>query len=273
MLDPSAVAAYTGPAIDHDAQGVTVAAHPCLAPHITRYRVCLPGDMPAQQIIVPTASATLVYAIGGGRSHGGLRGVGTRAVDIAAYARRFELLVLIEFSPAGLYPFLGLPQADLLDASFAFADLDTALDAGITEAIEASDTIGALAAALDALWLSRLHTAAPHPAFAQAMAQLTATGGRADGRALAQSVFYSEKQLGRLFRLHLGASAKTYGRILRLRGALPQLAPGGPPLDQVAAQAGYWDASHLARDLARLCGVTPGQYARQMSFFYNDPSK
>lgn len=273
MLTLECLQAYVGPALLRDASQVILAPHALLSPYISHYHISQPADMPPTQIIVPSVSNTLVYAIAGNAAYGGLRGVNTRPVDIAGYARRFDLLVLIEFHPAGLYPFLGFGQDALLDASFGFMEVDRTLDAQILHALESVGDVAALHAQLDAIWLARLDTATPHTAFLCAMARLAASGGQVGSRELAQSVFYSEKQLGRLFRQHLGTGIKTYGRILRMRRALFRIERGGARLAKVAQETGYYDEAHLLHDLSDLCGITPQDYLLRMSDFYNDPFK
>lgn len=273
MLERHAIAAYSGPALLRDVDHVFIQPHPLLAPYLSGYMVSAPHTMPAQQIIIPSASATLVYAIGESSLYGGLRGVNTKPKDIAGYARQFDLLVLIEFHPAGLYPFLGIGQSEMLDTSFGFSEIDTALNREISCAIEAATDIEGLIAALDAIWLARLGTGAIHPAFQQAHADLLAAGGQISSGALAASVYYSEKQLGRLFRQHLGAGVKTYARILRMRSALRRIEQGGSTLAGIAQATGYYDEAHLLHELEALCGVSARTYCREMSLFYNDPFK
>jgi AraC-like DNA-binding protein len=93
---------------------------------------------------------------------------------------------------------------------------------------------------------------APGPAVADA---LRAGGGPGGVRRLARDLGVSERQLHRRCLAHFGYGPKTVQRVLRFQGALA-LARAGRPLAAVAAEAGYADQAHLARDVRALAGTT-----------------
>ncbi|MEU0936843.1 helix-turn-helix domain-containing protein [Embleya sp. NPDC059267] len=76
----------------------------------------------------------------------------------------------------------------------------------------------------------------------------------ADIAAIAAEVNLSERQLHRRSLTAFGYGPKTLGRVLRLDRAL-DLARGGLPAARVAADAGYADQAHFARDVKALAGV------------------
>ena len=63
-----------------------------------------------------------------------------------------------------------------------------------------------------------------------------------------------ERRLHRRCLDAFGYGPKTLARILRMNRALA-LARGGTPFATVAAQAGYADQAHLARDVKDMAGV------------------
>lgn len=71
---------------------------------------------------------------------------------------------------------------------------------------------------------------------------------------LAHAVGVSERQLHRRALAAFGYGPKTLGRVLRMREAL-QLATRGVPFAQVAAETGYADQAHLAREVRALAGL------------------
>jgi AraC-like DNA-binding protein len=71
---------------------------------------------------------------------------------------------------------------------------------------------------------------------------------------LARSLGYSERQLSRRCRQHVGYGPARLRRVLRLQRALA-LRRDGVPTSDAAASAGYADASHLHRDARALAGA------------------
>jgi AraC-like DNA-binding protein len=83
----------------------------------------------------------------------------------------------------------------------------------------------------------------------------------------------SERQLERRFRGRVGVSPKQFARLARFERAVAvakALPPGAtrtvgddpatvPSLSAIAQRAGYYDQSHLAREVRQFAGVTPGQ--------------
>lgn len=275
MIALKDVQRYQGPALIRGPGSVYVAPHPLLSPYIANYTVTCPshGAMADDYTILPTASATLSYAIGNNAVTGGLRGINTKAVTVGSHANQFETLLLIEFHPAGLYPLIRIPQSELLDASFAFAHLSAQLNQEILDAVNAAEGIHSLKSRLDRLFLSRLADAAIHPSLLNAVKVIMDMHGAVSGHALSQTVFLSERQLERIFMQHLGTGVKTFSRIVRVNHSLHLLQAADGSISGLAAEAGYHDQSHFIRDFQALCGITPQGYLKRMSVFYNDAFK
>ncbi|MEF9879914.1 MAG: AraC family transcriptional regulator [Clostridia bacterium] len=45
------------------------------------------------------------------------------------------------------------------------------------------------------------------------------------------------------------------------------------PLAYLAQESGFYDQAHFIREFKEVCAVTPGDYRRSMSDFYNEPLK
>ena len=78
----------------------------------------------------------------------------------------------------------------------------------------------------------------------------------------AEAVGYSERQLHRRCLAAFGYGPKTLARVLRMRRAL-RLAEDGRPLSGVAADAGYADQAHLAREIRALAGAPVSELVRR----------
>ncbi len=275
MITKESVRQYAGPALMRGPSYVYIPPHPALAPYIANYTFTCPvaGEMPDQYTIMPTASATLVYAAGSSAVVDGLRGVNTRASAVGAYANRYPLLFLIEFHPGGLRPLLGLPQSELVDTSVPLSAIDARLHGRILEALLASRGVADLKDSVDRILLSALERAEIDPTVALAQHLIRASLGGISARALSREVFYSEKHLNRLFREHIGTGIKTFARIVRVNHALRLLETEGGNMASVASLAGYFDQPHFIHDFQALCGVNPQAYLDKKSIFYNDRFK
>lgn len=81
---------------------------------------------------------------------------------------------------------------------------------------------------------------------------------------LAEHVALSPYYLLRVFRAEVGMPPYTYLESVRIRRA-QRLIEAGKPLAEVAAEAGFSSQSHLTHRFKQIIGVTPGQYAQQLS--------
>jgi AraC-like DNA-binding protein len=159
---------------------------------------------------------------------------------------------------------LGIDAEELRDEALdahdawgrAGAELEARL-AGCNEPVEAARSlVAALARRLDA---------APQldPAVRGAVAALEREGARV--AEVGRDLFLSERQLRRRFLRDVGIAPSAYVRVARLHRllALAPRTPAGTTLARLAAEAGYSDESHLARDVRDLAGVTPTVLLRE----------
>jgi AraC-like DNA-binding protein len=167
-------------------------------------------------------------------------------------------IVGARFWPGAASPLLGVPADELVDQIVPFGDVPG----------EASDLAARLAEApgpetvlqVLQLGLVRLQARIPPPDSLVAEAVRRLMPWRPTGISqLTEDLAISESQLRRRFLTQVGLAPKTLQRTLRFQGylALAQAgAPGGRVAD-LAAEVGYADHAHLARECLRLTGQTP----------------
>ena len=255
-----------------DKNNLVVAPHKLLYPFIANYTFTNPRNMPDGQAVLPTASTSLVCAIRNNGIVNSLRGVNIKPVTISGYARQFDFMFLIEFHSAGLYPFLKIDQNLLADDSFLLEELSKELNQEITEAYCRSNNIGNLKQYLDMILLSRLDNTAVNPTFNCAIQKVLKSRGTIPIRELAGDVYYSEKQLNRLFQKHVGTGIKTFTRIVRMKNAV-DLFQDQISISKLIEITGHYDYAHFLHDFKDIYGITPKECMSMMSLFYNDPFK
>jgi AraC-like DNA-binding protein len=91
--------------------------------------------------------------------------------------------------------------------------------------------------------------------------RLLSTGGAATVASLAGEVGWSRRHFTNQFRAEYGLPPKMIARVLRFEQARALLVrPDRPSLARVAAECGYADQAHLARDWRELAGSSPSAW-------------
>ncbi|HMR30315.1 MAG TPA: helix-turn-helix domain-containing protein [Geminicoccaceae bacterium] len=171
----------------------------------------------------------------------------------------------VDLTPPAARRLFGSPLSDLADRVVPLADLlggeadrlETQLDAAL-----------GWESRLDLLegWLcSRLDDAPAIPAAVEwAWQCLSRSAGRLAIGEVQRRIGWSRRHLVAQFREHIGAPPKLAARILRFERAVGMLDdPARPGWAEIAADCGYSDQGHLARDVRELAGMTPGELRRR----------
>ncbi|HET6510446.1 MAG TPA: AraC family transcriptional regulator [Baekduia sp.] len=215
--------------------------------------------------VLPDACVDVVFS--GGRLR--VAGPATTAEEARATPGQHRVGVRFRVGAAGTA--LGLPAGELRDLGVG---LDELWGRATARAIE--DRVARAATPADALLalIGGLAPRLPAPERAdhevrRAVLALNRPGSAPDVGALARAVALSERQLRRRFEAAVGYGPATLARILRFQrflrlanapmpAAAPTSAPtAAPSLARLAADAGYADQAHLAREVRRLAGLPP----------------
>jgi len=161
----------------------------------------------------------------------------------------------LRFAPGVGPAVLGAPAGEVRDLR---VPLDALWPAARAREL-AERAAGDPAAALEAWAVARLRAAEPADPLPGAVAAALAAGSTV--AAAAAGAGLGERQLRRRCEAAFGYGPKTLARVLRLQRALA-LARGGTPFAEVAAEAGFADQPHLAREVRALAGVPLGDLLR-----------
>jgi AraC-like DNA-binding protein len=160
---------------------------------------------------------------------------------------------------------LGVPAAELRDQGVPLAELWGSDARRMEDRVAAAEDERAALLALIGGIAQRLPAPedADHEVRRAALALARPTAGQDDlatVAASARAAGLSERQLRRRFERAVGYGPATLARVLRFQRFLHRAqAPGATdaPLARLAAEAGYADQAHLARECRRLAGLPP----------------
>jgi AraC-like DNA-binding protein len=170
--------------------------------------------------------------------------------------------VAIRFRPGGLAAFTPLPLHELTDRAVELDRLWGPDVAAWEERLVTAPSLAQAGAVLARLLRARFADRPHLRAIRAAVRQIDAAGGDVSMRALADGFGWSQKHLERLFAQQVGLTPKRYARIARFR-RLSRFAARAHPdrtMGWLAADFGYYDQSHLVREVTSLAGVAPREF-------------
>ena len=102
----------------------------------------------------------------------------------------------------------------------------------------------------------------------KAVSMIETSGGNISIEKLCEEIKINQKQLERLFIIHVGLTPKKFARIIRFFHTHKHLTKKGMAnLCSKVLEKGYYDQSHFNREYKLLTGLTPTH--ETMSIFYN----
>jgi AraC-like DNA-binding protein len=170
-------------------------------------------------------------------------------------------LLGVAFAAAGAYPILGAPQGELSGAVLPLADLLGDRVGDLRQRLLETTGTGARLELVERWLLDRQQRArAPHPVTRWAVERIEHSAGRLRVEELAAGSGFSRQRVHELFRREVGLGPKVLARIHRFHRALELLRGSRElPWAQLAADCGYYDQSHLIRDVRAFAGCAPGE--------------
>ncbi|MCC5575903.1 AraC family transcriptional regulator [Microtetraspora sp. AC03309] len=182
--------------------------------------------------------------------------------------------IQLALTPLGARALLGLPAGELSGIDLDGADVLGGVADELRERLLAATGWPERFAVLDSVLVAMLGSghgtalgagAAMPAEVTWAWRRLLAASGGVGVSDLAREVGWSTRYLGRRFREEIGLSPKEAARVVRFdhaRRTLQRLTAGGAPpaLASLAANCGYYDQAHLAREFGALAGCSPSRW-------------
>jgi AraC-like DNA-binding protein len=212
-----------------------------------------------EQLSIPTGGAELVW-----RSGSEPLLTGPRTSPAAETLPPGTTVLGWRLRPGATQALFGVPGAELVDQQVCLEQALGARGGRLRERVSVAPDLGE---AQRRLVMAVHERPRADPTIDQLVERLGPWGPPAVAP-LARELFMSERQLRRRCQSATGLTPKTLQRVLRFQGfvALVQaaIAGGQSPTEQrmsrLAAEAGYADQAHLARECRRLSGRSPSAY-------------
>ena len=165
----------------------------------------------------------------------------------------------VDLAPLAARRLLGLPMSELANRSVALEDVLGRPAAELVERVAAAPSWADGFALVDRALTARLADAPPpDPGVAWSLGRLGRSGGTAPIGELVRELGWSHRRLIARFRDEVGLPPKLVARIVRFeRLGRVLAAEAGADMARAAAECGYFDQAHLAREVRDLAGVTP----------------
>lgn len=222
--------------------------------------------------VMPHGSVTLVVFQYKTVIHSFLFGPATRPQKVGDIANKCDSILIIEFQPAGFFPFTKINQKELTDRIIPFSYIDDSMDKMIRNIFTISDSVDELLLELEEKLILSIQFQYPEE-LALAMKNMIEMEGIVTSADISNDVFYSSRQLNRLFNLYLGMSMKAFSRLVRINKSFQLLNDKTNTLDKICEKLGYYDVSHLVKDFKTVCNKTLQEYRTNMSDFYSEIAK
>ncbi|WP_343078686.1 AraC family transcriptional regulator [Clostridioides difficile] len=222
--------------------------------------------------IIPHGSVTLVFFYDATGLHSLLFGPTTKPKTVGNIANRCDIILIIEFQPAGFFPLIGIQQSELIDKVVPFSIINTSLDLEIKKIFNESLSIDKLILKLEELLISNIKIEYSYE-FILAIQLIIQNSGNISSQEISKKVFYSSRHLNRLFNQYLGLSMKSFSRLVRINKSIKLLNNNKTSLMSIYNELGFYDIPHFIKDFKIVCGITPQKYRANMSDFYSEIAK
>lgn len=260
---------------------VEVLPHPLLRPGVRLYRgLRIESDRPRRRLELPVGVATLLLGfdhrltvesvdpvaaasaapVPGARETFNSLFTGMRTVSVIGWHPGVAHGIEIVMRPWAAYALFGVPMHEVAERLVEPSDMAGSVVGRLAERLAELPDWPSRFAVLDETFV-RWQEAGPGvaPRVLHAWDILRDSGGTTPIADLAATLDCSERQLERRFREQMGLSPKSAARVLRLQRAMHMLV-AGRPLADIASRAGYYDQSHLNREIRTATGMPPGVF-------------
>lgn len=171
----------------------------------------------------------------------------------------FQSGLQVNMTPVGARLFLGLPMSELTGRVVSVRDLLPREHRSLSERLAELPDWDARLELAERILEERIAAArADVGVVSWAYRRIEQSAGALDMRTLTRELGYSQKHVIRMFHEHVGVAPKLLARLVRFERLIQHLRSGGVGTwADLALEFGYYDQSHLSRDVKEFTGATP----------------
>lgn len=247
---------------------------PILLPYIDKYWEFEGESQPGMRInILPDGCTDFIFTLGEAFEavNGGLLmqpyhsyfvGPMRKYSELFTHSRTVHMFG-IRFLPCGVSCFMTLPLCELADRRLSVNDMDTFWDDSFAEQLYEKQHTRKRIDFVETILLKRLagSNLAADTRIRYAVDYINRYKGQQPIRFLADEVCLCQRHFERIFKMYTGFSPKEYSRIIKFRHAVDLLrATSSDNLISIAVDAGYYDVSHLSKEIKNMSGSTAGSF-------------
>lgn len=249
---------------------------PCeqLSSLISNFTITFPNELVISDnyTIMPHGSVTLVLFNYNDEIYSFLFGPTTKSIKVGDLANKCNVILIIEFQPAGFFPFIKINQKELTDKIIPFSLVDESLDNILSNIFTTSLYIEELLFKLEKMLLLNIQFQYPKE-LSLAIKNIIKMEGVITSVEISNNAFYCSRHLNRLFNFYLGMSMKSFSRLVKINKSIHLLNEKTNTLALICEKLGYYDVSHFIKDFKMVCNITPQEYRTNMSDFYSEIAK
>lgn len=218
---------------------------------------------PTQIQRLPDGRTTLVFRVIEEGRRGDLSVSGPRTRALFKTTTGIVRALVLQFKPGWSVPLLGVAASALTDRIVLLEDLWGSsggdLCHGLLEAQSVAEVLDRLA---EAIALRAQETSEPASGRLARDAVRLLEGDEVRMESVAERLGVTGRHLRRAFMESVGIGPKEFARTVRLQRAVRSAATSND-WARIAAEAGYYDQSHLIADFRELVGLTPGAFVKR----------
>lgn len=184
--------------------------------------------------------------------------------------------LVINLRPYSFFSFFGIPLSELQGNVYCLKEIAPLLGSKLEELIESSLTSKLVLESVDQLFKEHLKKVNLDPRLVYAVNQIKILEGKVQIKQLSETANLSQRRLQQLFKDHMGVTAKTYCRIMRLQSLSFEVLKDAK-LDYLIPD-NYFDQAHFIHDIKSQTRMTPTKYVeyitapeRHMAYMNSNP--
>ena len=192
----------------------------------------------------------------------------TTVVKVHADAAHIQFRFFVEFLPSGAHAFFPHDQNVYINEKLELTCIQQSLFQELKQAYETSRTVLQFAKCLDTIFLQRLHSSKSCVSYI-----LNEIHQQKSIMQIETDIGYTRRHLQRIFQTEVGCTMKQYQNIQRINRAIQLIQKGNLTQKEIAQICGFYDEAHFIHEFYKIVEITPYQYRKQMSDFYNETLK